>query len=32
MTTMNEYELNCPIEGEEDTITVSGAAKVKELK
>ena len=34
MATMNEYELNCLIEGEEDTliVSVSSAAKVKELK
>jgi hypothetical protein len=34
MTTRNEYELNCLIEGQEDTIIVSvpSAAKVKELK
>jgi hypothetical protein len=34
MTTRDEYELNCLIEGEEDTIIVSvpSAAKVKELK
>jgi hypothetical protein len=34
MTTGNQYELNCLIEGEEDTliISVSRATKVKELK
>lgn len=34
MTTRNQYELNCLIEGEEDTliIPVPRAAKVKELK
>ena len=34
MTTSNRYELNCLIEGEEDTlfISVPRAAKVKELK
>ena len=31
---MNEYELNCLIEGEDDTliVSVSSAAKIKELK
>jgi Crinkler effector protein N-terminal domain len=34
MTTRNRYELNCLIEGEEDTLIISvpRAAKVKELK
>ena len=34
MTTRNEYELNCLIEGEEATLVVSVSrfAKVKELK
>jgi hypothetical protein len=34
MTTRNEYELNCIVEGQKDTLTVSvsRAAKVKELK
>lgn len=34
MTTRNEYEINCLIEGQEDTLTVSvsRSAKVKELK
>jgi hypothetical protein len=34
MATMNEYELNCLIEGVEDTLIVSvpSAANVKELK
>jgi hypothetical protein len=33
-TNRNEYELNCSIEGEEDTliVSVSRAEKVKELK
>ena len=34
MTTGNQYELNCLIEGEEDTLIISvpRAAKVRELK